>query len=126
MLKRFFCSLIIAALLTCTPARAEDWPEFRGPTGQGQATGSLPSEWSPTKNVTWKQAIPGSGWSSPIVCGGRLFLTTGVPAASNSKAEVSLRVLALEVGTGKIVWDKEVFRQPTPRIQNKNSHASPT
>jgi outer membrane protein assembly factor BamB len=105
---------------------AEDWPEFRGPTGQGASkAGDLPLEWSTTKNVAWKQAIPGSGWSSPVVHAGRVYLTTAVPDGK----DVSLRALCLDAASGKLLWSTEAFRQDgatAPRIHRKNSHASPT
>jgi outer membrane protein assembly factor BamB len=110
--------------------RAEDWPEFRGPTGQGLVSqGKLPTEWSDTKNVAWKQDIPGLGWSSPIVHAGRIYLTSSVPVANDDKVDQSLAALCLDAKSGKIVWQKEVFRQDgktAPRIHRKNSHASPT
>ena len=53
---------------------AEDWIQFRGPTGQGHSTArDLPVEWTKEKNVAWKQAVPGTGWSSPIVHDGLIF-----------------------------------------------------
>ncbi len=112
-------------LLPLLAVRAEDWPQFRGPTGQGIATGRLPTEWGPMKNVVWKQAIPGRGWSSPIVLKGRVYLTTAV---AEGKDALSLRVLCLDAVDGKILWDKEVFHPTgnTPRIHGKNSQASPT
>lgn len=99
---------------------------FRGPTGQGVAIGSLPLEWGPDRNVAWKQAIPGLGWSSPVVSKGRVFLTTGV---LNDDESLSLRTIALDDETGKIVWNVETFRiEPSAvsRMHKKNSHASPT
>ena len=105
---------------------AGDWPQFRGPGGQGhsQATG-LPTEWDAKTNVVWKQAIPGSGWSSPVVVGGKIFLTAAVPGGGK---DLSLRAICLDASTGKIAWDNEVFLQATgsPKIHVKNSHASPT
>jgi outer membrane protein assembly factor BamB len=110
--------------------RADDWPEFRGPTGQGLvAKGSLPIKWSPTTNVAWKKAIPGKGWSSPVVVKERIYLTTAVPVADSATRDQSLQALCLDARTGKILWEKEVFRQDgstAPRIHGKNSHASPT
>src|SRR6186713_552024 len=53
-------------------AAAEDWPQFRGPTGQGHSSESgLPVEWSETSNIVWKTRVPGTGWSSPVVAGGK-------------------------------------------------------
>jgi outer membrane protein assembly factor BamB len=115
----------LAALLP-TVALAEDWPQFRGPTGQGVTTVTdLPLTWSKDKNVAWKTPIPGRGWSSPVVVGGRIWLTTAVPGQNR---EQSLRLVCLDASTGRILWDREVFRQEAgaPRIHNKNSHASPS
>ncbi len=113
--------------LTClAPARAE-WPEFRGPTGQGHATATgLPVEWSATRNVAWKQPLPGLGWSSPVIAGGRVFLTTGVPREGGG---ASLRALAVDATDGRIVWETEVFAGADIEAQplhKKNSPASPT
>ncbi|MBI5770751.1 MAG: PQQ-like beta-propeller repeat protein [Verrucomicrobia bacterium] len=106
---------------------SDEWPEFRGPTGQGHspATG-LPLEWSTKKNIAWKTVVPGTGWSSPVVGRGQIILTTGVPAAGGG---VSLRALAFDAATGRAAWDTEVFTAaeaaPQP-IHAKNSPASPT
>jgi outer membrane protein assembly factor BamB len=121
--------VLTAALASClaSPARAGDWPQFRGPTGQGLAIGELPTMWSAQKNIVWKQAIPGKGWSSPIVVGGRVYLTTAVPVKGGE--DLSLEALCLDAENGNVLWEKEVFRQDaanSPRIHNKNSHASPT
>jgi outer membrane protein assembly factor BamB len=117
---------VIVVLLSVSAARADDWPEFRGPTGQGHATGNLPTEWGPEKNVTWKQEVPGEGWSSPVVSGGRVYLTAAVPAGAGGG--FSLRALCLGARDGKTVWDTEALRESprSPKPQSKNSHASPT
>ena len=120
---------VLLLLLIVTPSGfAEDWMEFRGPTGQGHYPGKgLPIEWSPTKNVAWKQAIPGKGWSSPIIHQGKIYLTSAEPQAGSK--DQSLVALCLDAETGKILWKTEVFRQDgakAPKIHNKNSHASPT
>lgn len=116
------CIALVAA------AHAEDWRDFRGPTGQGLYDGKgLPIEWSTTKNVAWKQPIPGKGWSSPIVLDGRVYLTSAV-ALTGSK-DLSLKAMALDAESGKILWQTEVFRQDgakAPNIHPKNSHASPS
>jgi outer membrane protein assembly factor BamB len=122
--------LSAAGLFTGARALAESWPEFRGPTGQGIVpSGNLPLEWSTTKNVVWKQPIPGSGWSSPVVVNSRIYLTTSVPQESHSKKDQSLQALCLDATSGKILWQTEVFHQDglsAPGIHRKNSHASPT
>jgi outer membrane protein assembly factor BamB len=113
-----------AAKVARTSTRsAEDWPQFRGPDGQGHSTErDLPFEWSDTRNVVWKTAVPGLGWSSPVVSGGRVWLTT-----ATGDREVSLRVLAFDVETGRELVNVEVFRiRGADAINPKNSHASPT
>ena len=125
--------LIVSALLICllrSIDSAADWREFRGPTGQGHAEGSqLPVEWSATKNVAWKAPIAGLGWSSPIIVGQQVFLTTAVPAGEKDSNDQSLRVVCLDAKTGKETWNVEAFSQDgkiAGRVHPKNSHASPT
>jgi outer membrane protein assembly factor BamB len=117
--------LLYALLIPCA-ATAADWPEFRGPTGQGLYEGKpLPVEWSPTRNIAWKLPIPGLGWSSPAIVGTKVYLTTAVPEGN----DYSLRLICLDAKNGKLVWDKEVFKEAgsnSPRIHSKNSHASPS
>ena len=111
-------------------SHAEDWTEFRGPTGQGHASAvGLPLHWSETENVAWSVPVPGLGWSSPVVVDDRIYLTTAVPRGGGEPTKQSLRALCLDAGTGHEMWNVEVFAQDgtrTPRIHNKNSHASAT
>ena len=104
--------------------QAAEWPEFRGPGGQGHAAaGAAPIEWSETRNVVWKVAVPGRGWSSPVVSGGRIWLTTAVA----EKRGASLRVLSFDAATGRELFNVEAFRLSNANLKNdKNSHASPT
>jgi outer membrane protein assembly factor BamB len=105
------------------------WPEFRGPTGQGHSSASsLPLHWGPDRNVAWKVPIPGKGWSSPIVCGGTIFLTTAVPLDGKGGGDgpQSLRALGLDARSGAVKWNVEVFRHDGAEIHSKNSHASAT
>src|SRR6516225_4960846 len=97
---------IVMVCLGSTPLLwGNDWPDYRGPTGQGLvAGGSYPLRWSPTENIAWKQDIPGKGWSSPVVYAGRVFLTTAVPAENKAGSDQSLRALCLDAATGKILW----------------------
>ena len=115
--------LFLLALLGVT-AEAQDWPEFRGPTGQGISTErGLPLEWSESRNVIWKTPVPGLGWSSPVVVGGRVWLTTAIA----QRGAASLRAVAFDVDTGNLVVNTEVFRLGNARLTNpKNSFASPT
>lgn len=127
MPQQFFFAGIIAAWSSVTAQAAADWPEFRGPTGQGHASVSrLPLEWDATRNVAWKQSLPGRGWSSPVLKDGRLYLTSAVEDGSS---KMSLRAFCLDEDTGKILWNVEVFGAgagQAPRIHSKNSHASAT
>ena len=110
-------------------ASAEDWPQFRGPTGQGHATErGLPLEWSETKNIIWKTPVPGLGWSSPTVANGRVWLTTVVESKERrGRVSASLRALAFDVATGRELVNVEVFRLDDAGYVNpKNSRASPT
>jgi outer membrane protein assembly factor BamB len=119
---------LIAASMGITAAG--DWPEFRGPSGQGVSDEvGIPVTWSETENIAWKVAVPGTGWSSPVIAGGRVFLTTAVPQRNDGRPGHSLRVLCLDADSGRIVWNVEAFHQPDgPQVQmhKKNSHASPT
>jgi outer membrane protein assembly factor BamB len=128
MMRHAFTPSALLVLLSSPLLWAEDWPEFRGPTGQGiSASTHLPTQWGPDRN-TWKVTIPGQGWSSPVVVGGRVYLTTSVPTPNNPR-DLSLRVLCLDAAAGKTLWDLEVLRENgtrSPRIHTKNSHASPT
>jgi outer membrane protein assembly factor BamB len=120
---------LVTALLTlaaAVPAPAADWPQLRGPTGDGHYAGpALLTEWGPAKNVAWKAPIPGRGWSSPVVCKGRVYLTTAVEQGE----KYSLRALAVDAANGTILWDTEVFAHDAaamPKTHAKNSQASPT
>jgi outer membrane protein assembly factor BamB len=113
--------LIGMLLLASVPALAENWPQFRGPDGQGRsAETDLPLKWSATDNIAWRAELPGEGWSSPIVWGDRVFVTTATDEG------VSCRVLCLDRRTGAVQWNHEVFQQQPRRKEGKNSYATPT
>ncbi|HUL51063.1 MAG TPA: PQQ-binding-like beta-propeller repeat protein [Candidatus Nitrosotalea sp.] len=107
---------------------AEDWPQFRGPDGQGHSSAHhVPLEWGESRNVIWRQSIPGRGWSSPVLAQGRLYLTTAVPREGGDG--LSLRAVSLDPATGKIIWNVEVFKpsaSQVPGIHSKNTQASST
>ena len=127
MLIKRACLLLL--LLSPLPLSAEDWPQFRGPGGQGHsAEKNLPSSWSATENVAWKRTVPGKGWSSPSLSRGRIYLTSAVPRDSGAAGDVSLQAMCFDAKTGASVWETEVFTQgpDAPKIHSKNSHASPT
>ncbi|MEO1990802.1 MAG: PQQ-binding-like beta-propeller repeat protein [Pirellulales bacterium] len=108
-----------------------DWPQFRGPTGDGHArTQALPIRWSESQNVIWKVPVPGLGWSSPVVKDGRIYVTTAVPRESESNENSeghSLELVCFRAQDGKLIFRKALFEQTGPvQMHKKNSHASPT
>ena len=119
-MRTLIASLLVVVLSHV--ARAENWPQFRGPDGQGHATTTnLPTSWSETENVTWKVPLPGEGWSSPVVWGEQIWLTTALEGGK------SLRALCVDRTSGKLVHNVEVFKIDEPESVNaKNSYASPT
>lgn len=119
--------VLILGMLSPT-VRGDDWLEFRGPGGQGHALAAgLPERWSETENLAWKQTIPGKGWSSPVVVGGQVYLTTAVPEGEEDPPAQSLRVMCLDEASGRVEWSQELFQQPAgQRVHPKNSHASAT
>lgn len=115
--------LLATLLLAAAVSASAEWPQFRGPGGQGHAAAKgLPLEWSESQNVAWKIPVPGSGWSSPVIGGGRIWVTT-----ATGDRDVSLRTLAFDLATGRELVNVEVFRLRSLRpINPKNSWASPT
>jgi len=133
---------------TCLISRglADDhWPQFRGPqsTGVVKTANTLPETWSAQDNIAWKQDIPGRGWSSPIVWGNRVFLTTVINSEETEAAKKGLyfggnrpkppesdhqwQVLCFALDTGKKRWDTTVHEgKPETSIHVKNSFASET
>lgn len=114
--------LLASVLLASALAQGEDWPQFRGPDGDGHSVERhLPLHWSETENVAWKVPIAGSGWSSPVLKDDRIWLTTADTEAH------SLRAVCVDRETGQRLHDIEVFHKETlGKINGKNSHASPT
>ena len=77
-MRRASLLLFAVGSLSLRLAAGENWPQFRGPGARGISDSSkLPLSWSATENVAWKTPIPGSGWSSPVVWGDRVFLGPG-------------------------------------------------
>ncbi len=101
---------------------ADHWPQFRGPTGDGHSTAkNLPVTWTETEHVRWKTPIHDKGWSSPVIWGNEIWLTT---ATTNGSA---LYVLTLDKTTGKIIRDVKLFDAQQPDLWMRyNSYASPT
>src|SRR6185436_3054445 len=91
---------LLIILLMCAALRAEDWPQFRGPGGQGISDAkNLPTKWSASENVIWKKEIPGKGWSSPVLMGGKIYLTG---ALEENGIPISLRAICVDAASGDI------------------------
>lgn len=119
------CTLGMILLATATLLNAADWPEFRGPTAQGHAADvNLPVEFGPSKNLAWKVAVPGSGWSSPVIVKKRIYLTSAIEKDN----ELALTALCLDAANGRVLWQRAVvlIEGKAPRAHRKNSQASPT
>src|SRR5712692_354009 len=125
-------------------AATDQWPQFRGPESAGVVEDpNLPDSWSAAKNVVWKTDTPGVGWSSPVVWGDRIFLTSVIRAEQGEPPKKGLyfggnrpappadehrwMVYAVDWKTGKVVWEREVHRGvPKTSRHLKNTYASET
>jgi outer membrane protein assembly factor BamB len=121
--------LTALALVAVSGAADGDWPRWRGPNDDGMARGDAPLRWSDEEHVAWKAAVPGRGFSSPVVWGDRVFLTTAVPAANagdgarSGLAEHKFMVLAYDRKTGKLLWER-VARIATPHQPHHAQYGS--
>lgn len=116
-----FVTCFVLSVIACDLVRAENWTRFRGPNGQGISSEvDLPVEWSAQDNVAWKTEIAGTGWSSPIVYEGHVFLTTA------TEEGVSCRVVCVNQDDGSIAWNTEVHRQTPGAKRKQNSYATST
>lgn len=142
---------IVCLLLAAAFPGGDAVSQFRGPNGDGvypDATG-LPTAWSEESNIAWKTAIPGRGWSSPVIGNGLIWLTTAVeedatpeqlaiilktklagnPMAKQMKivGAISLRAVAIDAVSGAVRQNVELFRVPDPEpVHSLNSYASPS
>lgn len=117
------CVLILAVVMsTCSSLAQEHWPEWRGPTADGHCKAtSLPVHWSETENIAWKTSIHDLGHSTPVVWGDQVWLTTA------KEDGTVLYALCIDLNSGKIIRDIEVFRVEDPqRINPLNSYATPS
>jgi outer membrane protein assembly factor BamB len=129
---------------------AANWPQWRGPQSQGiSSETALPAEWSPASHVAWKVAIPGRGHSAPVVWGDRVFLTTAIegelvpghtapqhfndgqpflhPDSVGVDRRNTLKVMALDVKTGRVLWEQVAYDGPMFDNRHKrSSYASAT
>jgi outer membrane protein assembly factor BamB len=142
------CAALSLTVLPCVSSNAiaADWPQFRGPLGNGHAAGAdVPAEWGETQHVAWKSPVPGEGHSSPVVAGDQIWLTTSLvetlsaeeqkkrlaiepnPNGLEVAASVSLRAVCFDANTGEKTYDVEVFNAANPGpVHSLNSYASPT
>ena len=146
MNARFVLTLLAVFLSTGPVSTAAEWPQWRGPDGQGhaQATG-LPLTWSEISNVTWKTEIPGRGWSSPVIEGGQIWLTTAIETPAKPEdverrlkvntgdqlltllEKVELRAVCVDRTTGKLLQNVLLLAVREPQwVHQLNSYASPT
>ncbi len=119
---RILLALSILVLGTTMALAGENWPQFRGPTGDGHADAKgLPVTWSETENIVWKTPIHGRGWSSPVVREGQIWMTTATEDGHEMFA------VCVDLDSGRVLHDIKVFEVSDPQeIHNFNSYASPT
>ncbi len=122
-MRCFVCGCLLPLLLMPSPALSMDnWPDFRGPEGNGHSvTTGLPLDWSETEHVAWKVAIGDRGWSSPVVWGDQVWLTTATVDGH------TLRAVAVDKTNGRVLHNVTVFEVEQPQaIDPINSYASPS
>jgi len=130
----------------CCAAPAADWPQWRGPQGNGHAEGTgYPLKWSETENVAWKTPLPGRGWSSPVIADGKVWMTTAIEVSCTPEqarerlkvntsdqpltllSEVRLHAQCVDAATGRLLHDIELLTVKDPQwVHQQNSYASPT
>ncbi len=116
------CGLLLLLVLAVPALAGENWPEFRGPRGNGQSDSTdLPLTWSETENIKWKTAIHGKGWSSPVIWGNQVWMTTATEDGKQMSA------IAVDKTTGKIIYDILLYENEKPAFCHPtNSYASCT
>lgn len=147
--KFVFTTLLTTMLISMgssIPTSADqNWPQFRGADSTGVVDGgaNLPTTWSATENVEWKTDIQGRGWSSPVVWGNQIFLTTVINTGESEAPKKGLyfggnrtkpptsehqwMVQSLDLETGSVNWSKQLHHGiPSTPIHLKNSFASET
>ena len=115
-------SLFLALTLMASANAGQDWPQFRGPSGDGHSDAkNLPLNWSESENITWKVPVHGRGWSSPVVVGSQVWMTSATPDGRQ------LSVIVVDKKSGKVLFDKKLYDVAEPQFAHKfNSYASPT
>lgn len=112
---------ILAACVT-EPARAEQWPHWRGPTGNGVAAADAqpPTEFSETKNVAWKVALAGRGSGSPVVWQDRIFVVSATPASDGTPRKLAFKTFCFSRLDGKLLWEATAVEA----IPHEGTHAT--
>jgi outer membrane protein assembly factor BamB len=127
-MRQLILLLALAGSVTANPGTT-DWPDFRGPWQNGHAAApgdtsiiGLPLHWDDTNNVAWKTPIPHKGWSTPIILGRQIWITT---ATADGKEYFAICV---DANSGKILCNERVFQcdKPEPLGNNLNCYASPS
>ncbi len=149
---RFFAPFALIATLGLTLPQAahgadtvDAWGSFRGPEGNGVATGKLPTAWSMDSNLAWSVEVPGGGWSSPVVAGGKIFVTTAVAGdgtrpkgfgegvasmrshfMGKAPAEpFSFEVHCMSLEDGSLLWKQQIVsKKPAYKVHPSNSYAT--
>lgn len=115
-------SLLVLILVLVPTVRADNWPGWRGPTGQGLSIEkNLPVKWSATENLRWKVPLPGAGASSPVVWEDRIFVT-----ASDGRLNDRLHVLCFARADGKLLWHIKLFGTAPTDLYPPGGMAVPT
>ena len=128
-IMRIFVLTLLTYSLMFTSVEGAEWKSFRGPNGDGStAAANVPASWDASSNIAWKVKLEGSGWSTPVMQDGNLYLTVARPSVSDDGNGYSLATECVNTKDGKTVWSTEIFKQgaTAPGIHGKNSHASPT
>jgi outer membrane protein assembly factor BamB len=145
MLPRCLTAIAGFFVLTAVAPAQEggNWPKFRGPDAGVSHVKGLPTKWDTKKNVAWSVEVPGKGWSSPIVWGERIFLTSVIREGGYEEAKKGLyfggerakvpdvehrwMVNCFDLKTGKTLWEREAVKgKPATGVHIKNSYASET
>lgn len=113
---------LLLGIITLSGVSADDWSGWRGPNADGRVNDgrNIPLDWSPS-TAAWRAEIPGSGYSSPITNGQRIFLTTSGVSSTEGRS-----VVCVDLKSGDILWTTEVFRSPVEKMHRLNSPASST
>lgn len=142
--SRVFC--VFSCVILSASGAELSWPEWRGTSGQGvTAAKDVPSQWSETVNVKWKTALKGRGWSTPVVQGDQVWVTTAIEKEASAEEakkrlvgntgdqpltvldSVSLRAICVSLATGEVEQDIELLNVKDPQwVHQLNSYASPS